>query len=212
MAKIFDPLYYSWDPQDIAYWSDLQYSREAAAYEQVCRAGINGKYLPKYYGSWTFELPLLSGFDQPPSTREVRLVLVDYIPHPTMYSLILKGRAEDFSLDTRLNTLAEAIEKYCWLDFYGVAHHDLAPRNILVSPDLQVTLIDLSHAYVLGRQNSELPLYRDEGRPRSPIDLVGVNNELLPWLPEQYHYGDVFEDWMRARWGKSDTFQPSQTS
>ncbi|KAH8778472.1 hypothetical protein F5883DRAFT_638973 [Diaporthe sp. PMI_573] len=56
VAKIYDPLYYGFQselgggPRDIVHWADQDYSKEAAAYEQLLKAGETGLSAPLYYG------------------------------------------------------------------------------------------------------------------------------------------------------------------
>ena len=83
-AKIFDPLCYSYyppdgdfgDPTDVTWLADQDYSRECAAYEDLSKAGVDGILVPKYYGSWTFNMALL----HPQHVRPVRMILVEWIP------------------------------------------------------------------------------------------------------------------------------------
>lgn len=63
VAKIYDPLYYSfsWDignyPCDVVCKADEDYAQEVAAYECLTRAGQTGSFAPAYFGSVS-SLPL----------------------------------------------------------------------------------------------------------------------------------------------------------
>lgn len=205
VAKIFDPLYYTWNLDDVVYWADRHYSCEAAAYEHVKRVGIDGKYLPRYHGCWTFEVHLAN---QPDKKRKVRMILMDYIPGSAMYSLLTTDQVDKFSPDTRLDILAQAMEKYCWLAFFGIVQNDFAPRNIMISTEQRVTLIDLSQSYVTGLPYSDPPFRIERKRPRSPIDIFrGVySSEFDCWVPDRYRSKAVFRQWMEMRWGESEEF------
>lgn len=57
VAKIYDPLYYSFVtdighcPSDVVLRADSDYTQEAAAYEHLERAGQTGSFAPAYFGS-----------------------------------------------------------------------------------------------------------------------------------------------------------------
>ncbi|KAL1847958.1 hypothetical protein Daus18300_013761 [Diaporthe australafricana] len=57
VAKIYDPLYYSFSsdignyPCDVVLRADEDYAREVAAYECLTRAGQTGSFAPAYFGS-----------------------------------------------------------------------------------------------------------------------------------------------------------------
>ncbi|ROV88541.1 hypothetical protein VMCG_10367 [Cytospora schulzeri] len=87
-AKIYDPLYYRFSlslansPRDTTWEADGVYSREAAAYEHLERAGQTGSFAPKYYGSWTFSLPIASGGGS--RSRPIHLVLIEHLNGTTI--------------------------------------------------------------------------------------------------------------------------------
>ncbi|GAW23872.1 hypothetical protein ANO14919_134490 [Xylariales sp. No.14919] len=63
-------------PNDFVWQADMDYSREAAAYnhlEAAMKLQLPG-FAPRYYGSWTFELPVTGN-----RRRAVRLILIEYI-------------------------------------------------------------------------------------------------------------------------------------
>ncbi|KAI7773848.1 hypothetical protein LA080_009725 [Diaporthe eres] len=57
VAKIYDPLYYSFSsdignyPCDVVLRADEDYAQEVAAYECLTRAGQTGSFAPAYFGS-----------------------------------------------------------------------------------------------------------------------------------------------------------------
>ncbi len=82
VAKIYDPLYYPTYHKDtsiradVVEWAERDYSREAAAYEELT-GRFGGTIIPKYHGSWTCEMPVdtTSGV----TMRPVRLILMEFI-------------------------------------------------------------------------------------------------------------------------------------
>lgn len=129
VAKIFDAAYYSpthYDG-DVTYTADRDYSCEAAAYECLCEAGVNGRYTPKYYGSWTFDMPV-----PPATTRAVRVILMEYIPGTSMYTHLITERVDAIPIPHRLDLMAETMESICQIQFHGITHMDFEPRNVVV--------------------------------------------------------------------------------
>ncbi|KAK3935382.1 hypothetical protein QBC46DRAFT_397646 [Diplogelasinospora grovesii] len=132
VAKIFDPLYYNWNGDfDITYVADEEYACEAAAFQRLRdikdadRMGYPGVQealegsIPTYHQSWTWETRLLDG-----QCRDVRLILMSYIPYPSMKSIIESGKARTIPAETRMRLLARALEIYCWLRYFGVDQHE----------------------------------------------------------------------------------------
>jgi hypothetical protein len=65
VAKIFDALYYpgksqegSHVPRNAAKLADIDCTHEAAALDHLRQTGQTGLSAPKYFGSWTFTLPI----------------------------------------------------------------------------------------------------------------------------------------------------------
>lgn len=53
VAKIFNPLYYDFRGGfDVPFFADQHYSCEAAAYQKLCEAKVDGAFSPKYHGTW----------------------------------------------------------------------------------------------------------------------------------------------------------------
>ncbi|POS73060.1 hypothetical protein DHEL01_v208550, partial [Diaporthe helianthi] len=114
VAKIYDPLYYrfkkliAYEPCDVDTESDMDYSREAAAYEYLQETGRTGSFAPLYYGSWTFCLPVtIRGTTQ---TRPVRMILIE------------------------LEVLALAMDGYVRQINSGIDQLDFAYRNVMLVP------------------------------------------------------------------------------
>ncbi|KAM0417380.1 hypothetical protein ACHAPT_012614 [Fusarium lateritium] len=221
VAKIYDPLYYSyadrdWDsPTDVTYKAGEDYSREAAAFEDLKAAGADGHFAPKYYGSWTFDMPLpgapLSGA---PELRPVRLVLIEWVEGADLWSIMERDGANDgfhtVPPEKRLEIFAKAEEAKAKLTFYGVQHRDFAPRNIMLvdqeseSGSPKVLLIDLNQSVCVNRPNfRDRDYWKTKPLPVSPrhILLGGPPLDFLQWLP-QPHTSDVavFNGWLEKRW------------
>ncbi|OAA62532.1 Protein kinase-like domain protein [Niveomyces insectorum RCEF 264] len=222
VAKIYDALYYrlhEWDgdTSDVTYTADRDYAVEAAAYERLCGAGVNGRYSPVYYGSWTFDVPVpaVSASRKPPKSaqhpqrpslahRPVRMILMEWIPGVSMQSYLDTNKIDELSPTRRLDILAKAMEATSYLEFHGVMHSDFAPRNVLVKdtagadagaatntdtkvPD--VYIIDFNASYVL-----DSPFYRDQRKqagtlPMNPMHLFWNNTlqDFGRWVPLTYH-------------------------
>ena len=83
VAKFFDPLQIegSKDPEYDPFWTaDYQYAAEAAAYARL--TSLQSTLVPKYYGSYTCELPTGLGHN----TRSIRLILIEFVEGMIMTS------------------------------------------------------------------------------------------------------------------------------
>ncbi|AEO68851.1 uncharacterized protein THITE_14952, partial [Thermothielavioides terrestris NRRL 8126] len=95
VAKIFDGLYYPFEcrhaahvPTNTAKEADVDYTHEAAALGHLHKArqsGRTGLCAPKYFGSWTFSLPITHMGKK--LKRSVRLVLMENIKGPSIRSV-----------------------------------------------------------------------------------------------------------------------------
>ncbi|CAK7237435.1 hypothetical protein SCUCBS95973_009959 [Sporothrix curviconia] len=215
VAKIFDPLYYYHNGDfDIVELADMEYCRETAAYRHLLREGVDSKLLPAYYGSYSLEVPLTDDqkyflgqymgpnhplLQVPEPVRRVRLILMEHVEGQPMTSQLVYGDVNGLTDEARLDAIASTLEAYAQLYFHGIAHGDLAPRNIFLK-DLNLNtaesgeddrqqqasgqlaprnrklrfhrFVDLGLAYVLGLSGSAFPRQSpDEMRPRNPIRL-----------------------------------------
>lgn len=90
VAKIYDPLYYGfadpyWKegsgamPWDVATEADRAYCAEVAAYTELERLGFGGNEVPRFHGSWTFQLAVDSPAAGARVSREVRMILTEHV-------------------------------------------------------------------------------------------------------------------------------------
>ncbi|EFX05026.1 hypothetical protein CMQ_5288 [Grosmannia clavigera kw1407] len=178
----------------------MEYSREAAAYGHLQEEGVDGQFLPAYFGSFTLDVPLeeqqreildryAQGRDRggaDAKVRRVRLTMMEKIERQPMTYQLVFGDLSVVPAETRLTAIATTMEAYARLHFHGVIHGDLAPRNVFVedkgrnndsNPKASGHLrfyrfIDLDLAYILGRSDSSYPRRpAHETRPRNPILL-----------------------------------------
>jgi serine/threonine protein kinase len=226
VAKIYDGFEYELGQPgstavDCMFRADRDYSREAAAYENI-PARFQGSIVPQYFGSWTFPLPT----NVPERPRWVRMVLVEYVHGECMLDMILHSRGAtrsnpeprlkwpnetptiDYRLlpseEERLDVLARIVEAEAMIWWYGsVKHGDIAPRNVIISCSgppskavSRVTLIDFNNAYVLPRcdrgRKTMKSLGIGEGLPLSPIERW--------WFGDDFSYGGEYTGWIPERW------------
>lgn len=222
VAKIYDPLYYGsahrmWSnqPRDVVYEAHMDYCREVAAYSEL-DGKLSGE-IPKYYGSWTIQLPFeLPGRES--TLRDIPLVLMEYIRGTQMTYLSPESVPESVGMEivTRL------VENWSKISFAGVNHGDVSQRNIMVclaGPDIveRVAFVDFNHAVVsrLGsweRMFSKINRRPKPTRPPNPIDswwggmLYGVAGE---WLPNSWEMRlRACQEWLYERYGNSKDYEP----
>lgn len=232
MAKIYDGLYYPFtssmcsEPEDVCIDADGDYSREAAAYEQLTAAKLTGDFAPKYYGAWTMHLPLRIDSDRPYAgdhVRPVRLILMEAIHGPSMRDMFTRNSpyagagpdAYHYSEDYRLDVMARILDGETRQFHAGVRQHDLYPRNIILaeSPEARagtnttetrcrVVLVDYNRALVFQRTIRGLTRAQRKPRPQNPLERHKRNPLLVfaGWVPESWHYEIEEADRVRLRW------------
>jgi hypothetical protein len=167
VAKIYDPLYDAGgdcydNKRDVVVLADGDYSREAAAYEQLRRSPDTWSLVPAYYGSWTIEIPTKAG-DQT-LTRHVRLILTEHIKGTVMSSV----QPQLLSRQTRSAIMEKILEAESLIFNAGVQHRDMSPRNIMLvplasnvlfdDPHLRVVIIDFNVSNVIRLSNASCPV------------------------------------------------------
>ena len=140
VAKFYDPLYFNHKQTDGDAFKLLNstYPTEAGAYSKLEQ--VQGRVIPRYYGSFTCSFPVTAGEaeDQDGAREEekkavkgfrhVRLILIEYIPGRSMYSL------DPHSLDVtqRQMLLGAIIDAETAVFTANIRLHDVAPRNTIV--------------------------------------------------------------------------------
>ncbi|KAF7557076.1 hypothetical protein G7Z17_g891 [Cylindrodendrum hubeiense] len=217
VAKIYDAFYYDFTyysaPVDVTWVADMDYRCEAAVYEDLQQAQVDGLLAPKYYGSWTSDVVALIGSDD---LRPVRIVLMEWIQGISMFSIIDKNQVATIPPQHRLDIFAATMELYSRLRFHGVSHQDLSPRNVmLIGSDIssqmpRVILIDFNRSVVTTRPNSKIPNF-DKALPINPITYLWLSYDLEfhQWIPEPHRSRDqVWKGWLKMTWGDSKEFEP----
>lgn len=98
VAKIYDPLYYSFDsrighhPEDCVYSAGRDYIHEASAYEHLWLAGQTGTFAPEYYGSWSCNLPIT--IRGSPQTRNINLILMESLEGNSILSTRIQNNPD----------------------------------------------------------------------------------------------------------------------
>lgn len=224
VAKIYDPLYYGfadrmWSdrPRDVTYDAHMDYCREVAAYSEL-DGMLGGKEIPKYYGSWTFQLPLELPGSSKPTLRDIRLVLMEYIRGTQMTYLSPDSVPES----TGMEIVTKLVEGRAKIQFAGVKHGDVSQRNIMVclaEPDIveRVAFVDFNYAVVHRLDNHEQMFSGLVRSPKlnklpNPIDawwggaLYGVAGE---WLPKSWEMRlRACQEWLYERYGSSVDYEP----
>lgn len=223
-AKIFDPMYYPFQmkefpghPQHVSYKADREYSREASALSYATQLGLAGGFVPKYYGSWTFNL----GVPGSQTTRPVRLVLYEQIRGTSLYSLYRRyreGSEEHFDVlylpeKYRLEVFALLLDGQVRLLHNGLQQKDLAPRNVIVSPApaaddpepvvKRVTLVDYANSIVYPLSRHRQHPHQKRALPMNPIRyfLCGAGMEFDGWVPDDF---PRYVKWLQETFGSED--------
>jgi len=144
VAKLYDPLYYPFQnpsyPEEkvnVTDAADKDYIREAAAYSELLGTSLEGSIMPRYYGSWTLDIPVT--LDAQTHLREVRMIILEHVPGTLMHGV----DPATITYEERENIMIKLIEADIELRFAGVRHGDLEPRNVILSlPDSSTTYAD----------------------------------------------------------------------
>lgn len=220
VAKIYDPLYYpplsdiGSYPSDVVGHADADYSREAAAYECLTRAG-KSSFAPAFFGSWTFSLP--TPYKQQTYRRNVRLVLVEYIPGISMKDLFVKNgpnqiNALHLSKEYRLRVVAMLLDGVVQQHHAGVNQRDLAPRNIIIVPPPNLTEIFPKRVALIDYNISAVyKMTKYPSKPGQPAKLppnpmkhfwTSTIPDLAGWAPlGMCHNGRLWQEWLRSEFG-----------
>ena len=135
VAKIYDPLYYNevneyGFEEDVMFDAFSDYSREAAAYNQLQESPAARQVTPAFYGTWTISVDteIRDGGELQMRTRQVPLVLMEYVRGETMRNIDARALPEQM----RSRILKKAIDTDIIIFHAGVDNEDFCPRNIMV--------------------------------------------------------------------------------
>jgi hypothetical protein len=224
-AKIYDPLYYNFEhsigyyPRDCVGEADNDYMVETYAYEILEQTGHTGSSAPKYYGSWTFTLPIV--FKGLLTSRPVRLILIERLNGVTIresriQNTYSRGAGKDafhYPEEYRLEVLAQAMDAHVRQMKSGVDQGDFAGRNIILVPIQsekicglflpRIVLIDYTHANVRQLSSEQLDCL-----PPNPTEIFWGQylwEDVAGWVPNTWKDVKVQQDWLIQRFCWHDT-------
>ncbi|KAF2634316.1 hypothetical protein P280DRAFT_474728 [Massarina eburnea CBS 473.64] len=207
VAKIYDPLYYSFYDVDfpdlkldVSWWAHRDYTYEVAAYQFLSGTSFSGTATPKYYGSWTIDVSTSTNGSE--VVREVRMILIEHISGICMCDI---DPTKGITNAARENIMYKLIEIETDLRIAGMNPKDNCPRNIMLCApdndftrdDLRVCLIDFGMATIQSlmkkRWDSGPQLY-------NPIESWWSASLWVSWgwLPPD---DKEVVDWVWKHWG-----------
>ncbi|TGJ79954.1 hypothetical protein E0Z10_g8797 [Xylaria hypoxylon] len=231
VAKIYDALYYpSHDhgntPRNPVRDADCDYSREALAYRHLETTKRSQKpgFAPKYYGSWTFGLTLTAQGNV--HKRPIRLILIERLAGSSIRDLCthespdpdVANNAYHLNEAYRLDILANILEGRVKQLYSGLDQNDLAPRNVMLVPSPQETmlpgpepravLIDYSISIVYEFTKYGRNPFHHLIRPQNPAERYWSSPplDLQGWVPSEWFYQDQrsYQEWLLTRFGGSN--------
>ncbi|KAJ8111341.1 hypothetical protein OPT61_g6041 [Boeremia exigua] len=200
VAKIYDPLYYDemdWMiKQDVLRAAKGDYSREAAAYQQLQHSPAAKGVTPAYYGTWAATIATPIGpFDQQEIvSRAVYMILIEHLQGECMQYV----NPYEMRRRVRSRILKKVLDAEAIISDAGVRHRDCHPRNVILlgssydSPDLEVKVIDFNIARVLKPEDISTRVIRLKAK--SPDKLCS---------PILRHYGSM-EEFSASGWCPDD--------
>jgi hypothetical protein len=227
VAKIFDPLYYSFEnqmashePVLVAWQADVDYTHEAAALDHLAKRAQTGTgaglLAPEYFGSWTFTLPITyAGRER---HRAVRLVLMEKIKGPSIRTICQAPAAlASYTEEDRLAIFAAVLDGFSRQLHAGVNQRDLAARNVVLrtgslspaarSPEQplpQPVLVDYNIAVVWELSRHGKRPFQLLALPLNPMELFWgtIFPEFQDWTPAAWDNNDrARQQWLKARFG-----------
>ena len=226
VAKIFDPLYYPFEcphaaheADDVSWVADVDYTHEAAALnhlEGMRKGGRTGLSTPKYYGAWTFILPITHAGKK--VQRSVRLVLMEHIMGHSIRSVCLDPALfSRFTEVDRLDILAMVLDGSVRQRHAGVDQRDLASRNVILRPAPTSSpsgsnkqplpppvIVDYNGAVVFElSRNGKHPCQLAK-LPQNPMRVFWNSGfpEFEGWIPHQWQDSHkLCQQWLKERFG-----------
>lgn len=206
-------------PRDCVDEADHDYAVETYAYEILEQTGHTGSSAPKYYGSWTFTLPVV--FKGSSTSRPVRLILMGRLEGVTIrdsriqnsYSREAGRDAFHYPEEYRLEVLARAMDTYIRQRKDGVNQGDFAGRSIVLVPMQsekmrslflpRVVLIDYNNANVRHLKSKHL-----DGLAPNPTEVFWSHylwEDVGGWVPDAWKDVQIQQDWLIQRFCGQDT-------
>lgn len=191
VAKVYDPLYYDDDEGYLNPFRcvDADYTHEAAAYEFL--PDLQGKKIPKYYGSFSLEIPV--GIS---ATRSVRLLLIEFIPGTTLRDLDPKN----VSRSDRQRIMKSVVDFDTSLYKKDIVLQDSHPRNFILvdraQSDRQEIVVFIDFGDVLFGRTSFYSTDPDVERKSFPGTYI---SPLLRWHT-CHRRASKFRDWIDWNW------------
>lgn len=229
VAKIYDPLYYNFEhsignyPRDTVSEADEHYMVETWAYQTLEKANQTGSFAPKFYGSWTFTLPIvLKGVR---IERPVRFILIEQLSGVSIqesriqnsYSQEAAKDAFHYPEEYRLEGLARAMDGYVRQMKAGVRQSDFAGRNLVLvpyeNPTIQSEMISgfyLPRVVLIDYNNAdleELPSDDVDPRPTNPAETFWgpyLWSDIAGWVPSTWKNGKAQKEWLIKRFCGDD--------
>ncbi|KAG8157429.1 hypothetical protein KVR01_012813 [Diaporthe batatas] len=229
VAKIYDPLYYSFEhsfghyPRDTVFEADEDFMVETWAYEALQKAGQTGDFTPIYYGSWTFTLPIvLKGVT---TERPVRMILMEHLNGVSIQASCMQNSYNreaathtfHYPEEYRLEVLARAMDGYVRQMQAGVRQGDFAGCNIVLVPIQRPTAesemfggLYLPRIVLIDYDNADLeerPPDDTDSRPMNPVQTFWTPylwSDIAGWVPSTWEKGDGQEEWLLKRFCGDD--------
>jgi hypothetical protein len=234
-AKIYDPLYYSFktrighSPRDCVWEADEDYIIETWAYNFLKKETDQaGSFTPKFYGSWTFTLPITLKDRGLSMERPVRLILIG-----RLYGTSIEGcRAQNnpvggaltdsyhFPEEYRLEVLARAMDGYVKQRRAGIDQNDFSARNIVLvindeESEVQqekvcglilprVVLVDYNNA---STRNESIDSEQVDFRPMNPALKFWrkyLFEDIAGWVPCTWSDVKIQQEWLLGRFCRPD--------
>ncbi|KAH8745576.1 hypothetical protein F5883DRAFT_438762 [Diaporthe sp. PMI_573] len=236
VAKLYDPLYYNFEhsignyPRDTVFEADEHYMVETWAYRTLEKANQTGSFAPKYYGSWTFTLPIvLKGVH---TERPIRLILIEQLNGVSIqasriqnsYSREAAKDAFHYPEEYRLEVLARAMDGYVRQMKAGVRQSDFAGRNIVLVPNENPTAqsemiggLYLPRIVLIDYNNADLedsPSDNVDPRPTNPARTFWgpyLWSDIAGWVPSTWKDGEAQQEWLLKRFcgdDQQDMYRP----
>ncbi|CAN6674834.1 hypothetical protein TRVA0_067S00474 [Trichomonascus vanleenenianus] len=187
VAEIFDPLCFIED--DPSTMADFAYSHTATSYDLL--KDLQGKIIPKYYGSYTMMVPVEGRSKR---MREIRVILREYIAGISLSKLnpTLLTKVE------RQTLMENVVNAELELDRRGVSMiKAFYPPKVILTEDVKCRIVVWNFAGAVFGSDIELVIGYEE-----PFIPGKMPSPLLKWKKvrlENLRYS-YFVDWAWVRW------------